>query len=183
MNISNYIYWNKFLSTEEIKNINSLLNKHKKTKEPSHLKSNVSKKTSTVYPIKIKFLEENLKRIFSCIIEANQHHYGYDLFNFNSENELHYNIYKKGEEYEWHMDAEAFKCSDIKLTVLINISDSSFSGGEFNLLTANKPTLIPELSESGSMVLFNSFLLHKVNPVRKGIRKTLTIFVKGPAFK
>jgi predicted 2-oxoglutarate/Fe(II)-dependent dioxygenase YbiX len=184
MNTSNYFYWNKVLSTEEIKNINSLLDKHKKEKEPSHLKSNVAKKTSTVYPIKIKFLKEYLKKILNFyIIEANQHHYGYDIFNFNDENELHYNIYKKGEEYEWHMDAEVLKNADVKLTVLINISDNFFSGGEFNLLTTNKPTVVSELSESGSMIMFNSFFLHKVNPVTKGTRKTLTLFVKGPSFK
>ena len=183
MNISSYYYWDKMLSTEEIKKIHFLLNKHKKEKEALNLKAKVAKKTSTVYPIKIKFLKENLKEIFFNIIEANRDHYGYDIFNFTDEHELHYNIYKKGEEYEWHIDAEVSKASDIKLTVLINISDNFFSGGEFNLLKSNKPTLVSQLSEPGSMVLFNSFFLHKVNPVKKGTRKTLTIFVKGPAFK
>jgi len=185
MNISNYFYWDEVFSTEEIKNINSLLNKHRKKREASYLKSKPAKKTSTVYPIKIEFLKENLKKIFLKIIEANQNHYGYDIYsnNFNDETELHYNIYKKGEEYEWHIDAEVFKNSDIKLTVLINISDSSFSGGDFNLLDSNKPTLVSELNKPGSMIIFNSFFLHRVNPVTKGTRKTLTIFVKGPAFK
>ena len=80
-------------------------------------------------------------------------------------------------------EIKTFKSSDIKLTVLINISDSFFSGGEFNLLNSNNPTLVHELNNPGSMVIFNSFTLHRVNPVTKGIRKTLTIFVKGPAFK
>ncbi len=183
MNISNYYYWDKMLLTEEIKKINSLLNKHKKEKEALNLKAKNSKKTSTVYPIKIGLLKKSLKDIFFNIIEANHNHYGYDIFDIRDEEELHYNIYKKGEEYEWHNDVEVFKSSDIKLTVLINISDSFFSGGDFNLLTSNKPILVSELSEPGSMVIFNSFILHKVNPVKKGIRKTLTIFIKGPAFK
>jgi len=183
MNISNYFYWNKLLSKEEIKNINSLLNKHKKEKEELIHKAQNTKKTSTVYPVKIKHLKENLKKILFSVTQTNQNHYGYNVFDIKDEEELHYNIYTKGEEYEWHMDAETFKASDIKLTVLINISDSSFLGGEFNLLVSNTPLLVPELSEPGSMVIFNSFILHKVNPITKGVRKTLTIFLKGPSFK
>ena len=91
--------------------------------------------------------------------------------------------YKTGEEYEWHKDAETFKASDIKLTALINISENSFSGGEFNLLNSKNVTLAPELSNPGSMIVFNSFILHKVDPIIKGTRKTLTFFAKGPAFK
>ena len=77
--------------------------------------------------IKLKYLKENLNKVFSYIIESNQNNYGYDIFNFNDENELHFNIYKKNQEYEWHIDSTNEKSSDIKLTVLINVSDSFFS--------------------------------------------------------
>ena len=183
MNKSDYFFWNKVLSKEEIKKINSLLDKYKKEKEPARAKARESKKTSTVYPIKIKFLKEEISKILYNINIVNQDRYGYDLYNFYDEDELNYNIYKTGEEYEWHKDAETFKASDIKLTALVNISESSFSGGEFNLLNSKNVTLAPELSNPGSMIVFNSFILHKVDPIIKGTRKTLTFFAKGPAFK
>ena len=126
MNTSKYFFWNNILSESEIKNINSLLNKHKNKNEPQTLKAKNSKKTSTVYLIKIKHLKESLKNIFFRIVENNQNHYGYDVYDFTEDTQIHYNIYKKNNEYEWHMDAETFKSSDIKLTVLINISDSFF---------------------------------------------------------
>ena len=162
MNKSDYFFWNKVLSKEEIKKINSLLDKYKKEKEPARAKARESKKTSTVYPIKIKFLKEEISKILYNINIVNQDRYGYDLYNF----------------YD-----ETFKASDIKLTALVNISESSFSGGEFNLLNSKNVTLAPELSNPGSMIVFNSFILHKVDPIIKGTRKTLTFFAKGPAFK
>jgi len=183
MNISNYFYWNNVLSTQNIKSINSLLHKHKNKKEKLFIKAKNSKKTSIVYPIKLKYLKENLNKVFSYIIESNQNNYGYDIFNFNDENELHFNIYKKNQEYEWHIDSTNEKSSDIKLTVLINVSDSFFSGGNFNLLTSNNSILFPELNKPGSIIVINSNTLHKETPVTKGERKTLTIFVKGPTFK
>tara|TARA_R100001126_G_scaffold35892_1_gene20081 strand:- start:3 stop:554 length:552 start_codon:yes stop_codon:yes gene_type:complete len=183
MNTFNYYFWDNLFSTQEIKNINSLLNKSKKEEEESSLKAKGAKKTSTVYRIKMKHLSKHLNKAFSKLIKNNQNHYGYDLFDIDDDDELNYNIYKKGEQYQWHIDADNFKSSDIKLTALINISDNSFLGGDFYLLNSNSPLSVPELKSPGSMIIFNSFTLHKINPITKGVRKTITIFMRGPAFK
>ena len=183
MNLSHYFYWNNVFSPKEIKDINSLIYKHKDKKEEKHLAASGVNKTSTVYPIELKYLKEILNKALLKIIENNQNHYGYDIFNFTDNLCLNFNIYEKNQEYDWHSDAEHFKSSDIKLTVLINISDANFSGGELNLLNSKNAIVVPELNNPGSMVVFSSFILHKVNPIKKGTRKTLTIFVTGPAFK
>ena len=104
-------------------------------------------------------------------------------FDWDHSESCQFTIYKKGEQYQWHIDADRTKSSDIKLTALINVSDTSFSGGDFYLLNSNNPLPVPELNNSGSMIIFNSFTLHKINPIKKGIRKTITIFLRGPAFK
>ena len=119
----------------------------------------------------------------SLIIQGNRENYGYDIFDFDDDMVLNFNTYEKNQEYDWHNDSDPSNFSDLKLTVLINISDKKFTGGDFLLLTSRQPTAVPELNNPGSMVVFNSFVLHKVNPVLKGTRKTLTIFVKGPSFK
>ena len=40
---------------------------------------------------------------------------------------------------------------------------------------------VPELKK-GAMILFPSFLLHKVSPVTKGTRNSLVGWVRGPNF-
>ena len=92
MNISDYFYWNQVLSKEEIKKINSLLNKYKKEKESELAKAKDSKKTSTVYPIKIKFLKKEVSKILYNITVVNQDRYGYDLYNFHDDDELNYSL-------------------------------------------------------------------------------------------
>ena len=119
----------------------------------------------------------------SSIITGNRYNYGFDIFEFEDEDKLNFNIYEKNQEYDWHRDVDNSKFVDVKLTALINVSDQKFTGGEFFLLNHKKPTPVSELNKSGSMVIFNSFILHKVKPVLKGTRKTLTIFIKGPSLR
>jgi len=40
---------------------------------------------------------------------------------------------------------------------------------------------IPELTP-GSMIMFRSSTLHRVLPITKGIRESLTLFIQGPKF-
>ena len=57
------------------------------------------------------------------IIENNQSHYGYDIFNFTDNLCLNFNIYEKNQEYDWHSDAEYFKSSDINTESLRKFTD------------------------------------------------------------
>ena len=182
MNTFNYYYWNNVISSKNIKDINCLVKKHRDKKENKNLAADTNK-TSTVYPIKLKYLKNLLEIPMSLIIKGNRENYGYDVFDFYDEMVLNFNTYEKNQEYDWHKDADESKFVDLKLTALINVSDKNFTGGEFSLLSSKQPTSVPELDTPGSMVIFNSYILHKVNPVLNGIRKTLSIFITGPAFK
>ena len=50
-------------------------------------------------------------------------------------------------------------------------------------INKGKETHLKELDKPGSALMFKSHILHKVTPVTKGERRTLTIFLKGPAFR
>ena len=91
-----------------------------------------------------------------------------------------HNTYQKGEEYNWHIDCTSEDNYDIKFTVLINISNTVYKGGKFKLWVYEKPLTIKELDNPGDMIMFRSYHLHKVTPILKGTRKTLTIFLSGP---
>ena len=58
-----------------------------------------------------------------------------------------------------------------------------YEGGQFKIMTASEPWHVKELDKPGNMIMFRSHILHKVEPVTKGERKTLTIFLLGPNFK
>ena len=93
--------------------------------------------------------------------------------------------YPKGGFYNWHMDLNAFgqtgehPIRKISMTCLLS-DPSEFSGGDlaFDDTGKNKVVL-----KQGQGVFFASFMRHRVEPVKKGIRRSLVMWVGGPPFK
>jgi PKHD-type hydroxylase len=67
--------------------------------------------------------------------------------------------------------------------MLLNEPDADFEGGDFELIQSslNSPEKI-NLSR-GKIIVFPSFLFHRVTPVLKGIRKSIVIWTLGPKFR
>ena len=90
--------------------------------------------------------------------------------------------YKNLEKYDWHTDETNRELIDIKMTILINLSLKEYEGGNFYLFKGNEIE-VKELNNPGNVVMFKSYVNHKVTPITKGERRTLAIFLYGPAFK
>ena len=124
-----------------------------------------------------------LERFVLSALSANQQNFGYNLYPPQSELRLNYITYNKGNRYDWHMDSNFYHpVSDIKLTCLLNISEKTFEGGEF-LLTTGLSKEIKEIIQPGSAIIFPSFFMHKVNPVIKGERTMVSLWLEGPKFQ
>jgi PKHD-type hydroxylase len=92
--------------------------------------------------------------------------------------------YKSADEghYDWHMDAAAPQNGvQRKLSISILLSDpSEFEGGELQFKGMEDQKV---LTKQGSIVVFPSFIEHKVTPITKGVRYSAVTWVSGPAFK
>jgi PKHD-type hydroxylase len=67
-----------------------------------------------------------------------------------------------------------------KLSLVCQLSDpSEYEGGELQINTGEIFT--PE-KQKGTVILFPSYLLHRVTPVTKGTRRSLVLWIEGPAF-
>lgn len=121
------------------------------------------------------------------IQSANEIYYN---FNLNGYSEFQYTTYdgEKNGNYNWHMDMPTGKSftnqpsleqRKLSLTLLLN---DSFEGGEFyiNPSSESMADLVP--TKKGRIILFPSFMCHKVAPVTKGMRRSLVIWVVGPKF-
>ena len=85
-----------------------------------------------------------------------------------------------GGEYTWHTDGIYNNPhKDIKLTCLLNLSEESYEGGEFNLDGDDDN---PQFT-SGKGLIVHPYRRHKVTPVTKGKRITLTYWAEGPSWK
>ena len=87
-----------------------------------------------------------------------------------------------GGHYGWHLDgAEPENGMQRKLSVSILLNDpSEFEGGELQLKYVDSNNT---LTKRGSIVVFPSFMEHRVTPVTKGVRYSAVTWALGPAFR
>jgi PKHD-type hydroxylase len=92
--------------------------------------------------------------------------------------------YEVGSHYDWHVDIfpESFLNDPRKITSVTMLSDpSSYEGGELQFKMNRTHYDFP--NEKGMVIIFPSFLLHRVNPVTSGERYSATTWYHGPKFK
>ena len=179
-----YWYFKNLYSSEEIKILNEKIQKNVlPLKDNAADKVVKTAKVLIIDPGKIKELE----RMFESVYSANRQNFGFNLFSSINDKDipLNYNIYdaKVKGEYEYHTD-EAYRdhASDIKLTAILNLSMKPYTGGKFYLNPFGGEIIVSEFSAPGDMVIFPAWFFHKVTPVTKGKRITLTVWARGPKF-
>jgi PKHD-type hydroxylase len=118
-------------------------------------------------------------------------------FQYDTQEEFQFTTYGEGKFYDWHMDTDSkpYKTGDLKgkmrkLSVTISLSDGKdYDGGDFELdfrnTSPNKTNrlILKELRNKGSLVVFPSFIWHKVHPVTRGKRLSLVLWNNGEPFK
>ena len=147
---------------------------------------------------KLKWLYDEPLRmaLMNIFHESNSLSFGFDI-SYNPT--IQYTIYEgnnseKGNYYDWHCDSQSFSETmvDRKLSMVILLSDPhEYEGGEFELSDNNqidkdgkvKIIPLPEFKKKGDILIFPSFLNHRVKPVTSGIRKTLVSWAEGPKFR
>ena len=75
------------------------------------------------------------------------------------------------------MDFIHGKTRKLSMSIILN---SNFEGGDFEMRDVNNR--VPRLEE-GSIIVFPSFIEHRVVPVTKGVRYSLVAWFVGPPFK
>ena len=122
-------------------------------------------------------------------------------FEFDWIESLQFTKYAKNQFYTWHTDAfpDSYKSSSSthnnkirKLSFTCQLSDpNDYEGGELEFVIPQtfKHELkfsaykLKEIIPQGSLVVFPSFLLHRVKPVTKGVRYSLVSWALGFPFK
>ena len=106
--------------------------------------------------------------------------------------------YKKGQFYDWHCDSyqEPYNNPDnvneygkiLKLSMTLSLSNpNDYEGGnlEFDFRDTeegSQPRVCKEIRKKGSIIVFHSFVWHRVTPVTKGLRHSLVCWNIGKPF-
>ncbi len=126
-----------------------------------------------------------LDKLGYIVNQLNGKYFGLDLWGFGES--FQYSVYKynknnTNDHYNWHMDQGSITGPPRKLSLILQLSDpSDYDGGELEFLTGNKPE--KAIKRKGLIYAFPSYVLHRVTPVTKGIRRSLVTWISGPRFK
>ena len=152
---------------------------HKNQKGGQH---DTKKRITTISWIPFNAMPQMYTIIERTMLQVNGNHFGYDGMRLSEP--AQFTEYPKGGFYDWHMDAEVncrFEPPVRKISMTILLSDpSEFVGGDLEFMTeGNKP---PQLLQ-GQAIFFCSLIRHRVNKVKKGVRRSLVMWFGGPPFK
>jgi len=149
----------------------------KKTTRKSQIKwIHSSKKTNFLF----SFLE-------NLVNQANLSHFNFDII--STSESLQYTEYKGSDygQYKWHIDSfEPAAPPYRKLSLTIQLSDpNEYEGGdlEISIPQPEKNLILKAPKEKGKIIVFPSYLYHRITPVTKGTRKSLVWWVGGTPFR
>lgn len=122
------------------------------------------------------------QRMANLAARINADKFQFELSHFQP---LQYGKYKPNGHYTWHYDSGPNLPEHRKLSFVVALSDpDSYEGGEFEInIKGNQDEPHSMKIRRGDMVVFPSYVAHRVVPVTSGERLTLTGWVVGPKFK
>ena len=143
--------------------------------------TDTKKRVTTISWLPFKEMAPMYHDLNIFIQKCNENHFGFGDIRI-TEN-AQFTEYPEGGFYDWHMDCDvnmqhAPPVRKISMTLLLN-DPSEFEGGDLELMAPGK---FAELKQ-GHAIVFASFLNHRVNKVRRGVRQSLVVWFGGKPFR
>lgn len=135
----------------------------------------------------VAFLEPNseearavIQKLGQLAIQINAQRYKFELLGFYEP--LQIAEYGNGDFFDWHSDFSAGSASTRKLSLSIQLSDpEKYEGGNLQFQINTNHVNAPRTK--GTVIIFPSFVLHRVTPIIRGSRRSLVGWVTGMPFK
>lgn len=147
--------------------------------------SNDQYRSSTIKWVDPDISASITKQIRYFIDESNRNAFGFDISYLR---DIQYTTYQSAtnDKYDWHIDTFWANPTmyDRKLSIVIQLSDpSEYTGGNFEFDSQYEQPNAAALKKKGSVLVFPSFLSHRVTPVTSGTRRSLVAWAEGPSFR
>ncbi len=194
-----FCYWDNLFTEEELDKIEEYCSSLELVKGTTVGKDGKADESNEARKSNIAFVNPNddnrwiFERLMWVAERLNERFYEFDLNGFDA---FQYTVYDGDEEepgrYDIHMDTilgtdkpiEMLETRKLSLTVVLNDPDE-WEGGKFQMQIGGpeEEKYLTADQIRGRVIAFPSFLLHRVSPVTKGIRKSIVVWVEGPKFK
>ena len=139
------------------------------------------KRITTISWIPFNELPQLYQTLDTFIQKANLNHFGFDDVRITEQ--AQFTEYPVGGFYDWHMDSDVVGINEppvrkISMTLLLS-HESEFEGGDLELMSPGRYKPMKQ----GHATCFASFINHRVNQVRSGVRRSLVVWFGGKPFK
>ena len=114
--------------------------------------------------------------------QTNALHWQYDLTDYFDK--FHYIRYEAPTgHFQWHRDSgDQWRRPQRKLSFAVTLSElDEYEGGDFQFFDGDEITVARR--KPGDVIVFPSYLQHRVTPVTKGVRRSLVGWAAGPKFR
>lgn len=122
-----------------------------------------------------------LANLLSHVANYTNANYGFHLSYPREASVTKYNI---GGHYKWHHDID-WRSHPVqrKVSISVQLTDpTEYEGGDLEFQDTTSPD--PQsMRQKGTVIVFPSYVVHRVTPVTKGVRKALVSWIEGPAWR
>ncbi len=190
--LSDYFFIDNIFTDKELDKIVEYCDGHKKT--PGIIGAGPGELDESFRKSKISWISVNdesswfLMKKMDAVLNCNKEQYKFDL---NSFFDFQYTTYTSDNSlYNWHQDySYDFTGQEEenirKLSSILVLSDEKdYEGGKLIIgWKKSEENCVSVEQKRGRLIIFPSFVMHKVCPVTKGTRKSLVNWYLGPWFK
>ena len=177
VDLQNYYYVLNGFSKEELEKIEEDVKNL-----PFQQASTVAGDDKKVRSSKVKWVPQNTEwywlydKLSEYAMEANHALWNFDLSLIPEQ--IQYTEYYATENghYDWHADIGPGLLSKRKVSITVQLSEpDEYEGGDGPFTKAER--------RAGCVFIFPSFMMHRVSPVTKGVRKSFVIWLGGQHYK
>lgn len=137
----------------------------------------------------IKWIPQNMKwnwlysKLMDMAIEANQNLWNFDLH--SAPEQIQYTEYyaSEGGHYTWHQDIGPGMLSLRKVSITVQLSSpDEYEGGDLDIWQGGNGHLTSPRG-AGTVVIFPSYMMHRVSPVTTGTRRSFVLWLGGEHYR
>lgn len=180
-----YYWFENGFTQEEVERIINLASEY--TEQDATIIGNSEGVEEAIRKSKVRWLPNNSSwawiydRIAALSVEANNALWHFDLHSIIDD--IQFTEYEAGGgHYDWHVDIGPSTISHRKISIVVQLSDDdAYVGGNLELMPGNHSFAVPR--KQGAVAIFPSFMLHRVTPVTKGLRRSLVLWVGGSHYR
>lgn len=178
-----FVYFEGMMFPMEIDKINKYWNKEQQIEAPlsgnGELKDDL-RKSSVIFLPPNEEHQWAYDKLGMLCMQCNAQRYQFNVNGFYQELQLA--EYGVGDFFNWHLDFGVGEISHRKLSITVQLTDeNAYEGGDLEFMVNHKTVVAPR--KKGTVVVFPSFIMHRVTPITKGTRRSIVGWISGPPFR